>query len=75
LQCPAGQGCGQGVVIDSRRQVGRRCAEHGGKIHDRAAAETIAAAGKSVVMTMLMERRLSVMVCMLLGAGLVVTVA
>ena len=73
LECLAGEGCGQGVVIDPCRQIGRRDTERGGNIDGRAAAETVATARKSVVMTMLMERCLSVVVGMLLGAGLVVS--
>ena len=72
-QHPAGQGCGQGVVIDPRRQIGRRDTERGSEIHGRAAAEAVAAARKPVVMPMLMERRLSVVMGMLFGAGLVVS--
>ena len=72
-QHPAGQGCGQGVVIDSRRQIGRRDTERGREIHDRAAAEAVAAARKPVVMSMLMGRCLPVVVGMLFGAGLVVS--
>ena len=56
-----------------RRQIGRRDTEGWRNIHGRAAAEAVAAARKSVVMAMLMERRFSVMVGMLLGAGLVVS--
>ena len=55
------------------RQIGRRDSERGSNINGRAAAETVATARKSVVMTMLMERCLSVVVGMLLGAGLVVS--
>lgn len=56
-----------------RRQIGRRDTENWRNIHGRAAAETVAAARKSVVMAMLMERGFSVMVGVLLGAGLVVS--
>jgi hypothetical protein len=56
-----------------RRQIGRRDTENWRNIHGRAAAEAVAAARKSVVMTMLMERRFSMMVGVLLGAGLVVS--
>ena len=72
-QLPAGQGCGQGVVMDPRRQIDRRDTERGSNIDGRAAAEAVAAARKSVVMTMLMERRFCVMAGMLLAAGLVVS--
>ena len=56
-----------------RRQIGRRDTEDWCNIHGRAAAEAVAAARKSVVMAMLMERHFTVMVGMLLGAGLVVS--
>ena len=56
-----------------RRQIGRRDPERGSKADGGAAAETVAAARKPVVMAMLMERRLPVAVGMLLGAGLVVS--
>jgi hypothetical protein len=56
-----------------RRQIGRRDTENWRNIHGGAAAEAVAAARKPVVMAMLMERCLSVMVGMLLGAGLVVS--
>ena len=59
--------------MDPRRQIGRRDAEDATKIYDRAAAEAVATARKSVVVLMLMERCLSVMVGMLLRAGLVVS--
>jgi hypothetical protein len=74
LECPAGQGCGQGVITDPRRQIGGRDPEHGSKIDGGAAAEAVAAARKSVVVVVLMERCLSVMVGMLLGAGLVLSI-
>ena len=73
LECPAGQGCGQGVVMDPRRQLSRRESERGSKIHGRAAAEAVTAARKSLLMSMLMERRLSVMVGVLFGARLVMS--
>jgi hypothetical protein len=60
--------------MDPRRQIGRRDTERGSKIDGRAAAETVAAARKSVVMAMLMQRRLPAVVGMLFGAGLVVSV-
>ena len=72
-QHPAGQGCGQGVVIDPRRQIGRRDTERGREIHGRTAAEAVAAARQPVVMPMLMGRCLPVVVGMLFGAGLVVS--
>jgi len=56
-----------------RRQIGWRDPERGSKIDGGAAAEAVAAARKSVVMTMLMERRFTVVVGILLGAGLVVS--
>ena len=59
--------------MDPRRQIGRRDAEDATKIYGRAAAEAVATARKSVVVLMLMERCLSVMVGMLLRAGLVVS--
>ena len=73
LERPTGQGCGQGVVMNLRRQIGQRDTEDWRNIHGRAAAEAVAAARKSVVMTMLMERRFCVMAGMLLAAGLVVS--
>ena len=72
LQRPAGQGCGQGVVMGPRRQIGRRDPERGSKVDGGAADEAVAATCKPVVMAMLMERRLPVVVG-LLGAGLVVS--
>ena len=71
-QRPARHGCGRGVVMDTRRQIGRRDTEDWRNIHGGAAAEAVAAACQPVVMAMLMERRLLV-VGMLLGAGLVVS--
>ena len=59
--------------MDPRRQIGRRDAEDATKIYDRAAAEAVATARKSMVMV-LMERCLSVMVGMLLGTRLVVSI-
>ena len=56
-----------------RRQIGRRDPERGSKVDGGAAAEAVAAARKPVVMAMLMERRFTVVVGMLLGAGLVVS--
>ena len=56
-----------------RRQIGRRDTENWRNIHGRAATEAVAAARKSVVMAMLMERRLSVMVGVLFGARLVMS--
>ena len=56
-----------------RRQIGRRDPERGSKADGGAAAETVAAARKPVVMAMLMERRFSVVVGMLLRAELVVS--
>ena len=73
LQRPAGKGCGQGVVMGPRRQIGRCDPERGSKVDGGAAAEAVAAARKPVVMAMLMRRRLPVVVGMLLGAGLVVS--
>ena len=54
------------------RQIGRREPERGSNVDGGAAAEAVAAARKPVVMAMLMERRFTVVVSMLLGAGLVV---
>jgi len=56
-----------------RRQIGWRDPERGSKIDGGAAAEAVAAACKPVVMAMLMERRFTVVVGILLGAGLVVS--
>ena len=56
-----------------RRQIGRRDPERGSKVDGGTAAEAVAAARKPVVMAMLMERRLPVMLRMLLRAGLVVS--
>ena len=72
-QHPAGQGCGQGVVIDPRRQIGRRDTERGREIHGRTAAEAVAAARQRVVMPMLIRRCFPVVVDMLFGTGLVVS--
>lgn len=58
--------------MDPRRQMSRRDSERGGKIHGRAAAEAVAAARKSVVVPVLVERHLSVVLGTLLRAGLVV---
>ena len=55
------------------RLIGRRDTENWRNIHGRAAAEAVAAARNPVVMAMLMERRFSVMVGMLLRAELVVS--
>ena len=54
-------------------QFGRGDTEHGGNVDGRTAAEAVAAAGKPVVMAMLMERCPAVVVGMLLRAGLVVS--
>ena len=54
LERPTGQGCGQGVVMNLRRQIGQRDTEDWRNIHGRAAAEAVAAARKSVVMAVLM---------------------
>ena len=59
--------------MDPRREIGRRDTEDWRNIHGGAAAEAVAAARKSVVMAVLMKRCLSVVVSMLLGAGLVVS--
>ena len=72
-QHPTGQGCGQRVVIDPRRQIGRRDTERGREIDGRAAAEAVAAARQPVVMLMLMGRCFPVVVGMHFGAGLVVS--
>jgi hypothetical protein len=55
-----------------RPQIGRRDARDWRNIHGRTAAEAVAAAGKSVIMAMLMGRCFPVVVGMLFGAGLVV---
>ena len=60
--------------MDPRREIGRRDTEDWRNIHGGAAAEAVAAARKSVVMAVLMKRCFSVVVRMLLGAGLVVSV-
>ena len=73
LQRPAGQERGEGVVLDMRPQIGWRDTEDWRNIHGRAAAEAVAAARKPVVMAMLMERRFTVVVGMLLRARLVVS--
>jgi hypothetical protein len=54
-----------------RRELGRRDTKDRGNVDGRAAAEAIAAEGKPVVVAMLMERRFTVVVGMLFGAGLV----
>ena len=59
--------------MNLRRQIGQRDTEDWRNIHGRAAAEAVAAACKPVVMAMLMERRFTVVVGILLGAGLVVS--
>jgi hypothetical protein len=59
--------------MDPRRQIGRRDTEDWRNIHGGAAAEAVAAARKSVVMSVLMKRCLSVVVGVLLRAGLVVS--
>ena len=56
------------------QQIGRRASERGSNINGRAAAEAVAAARKSVVMVVLMERCLSVVVGMLFRAWLVVSI-
>jgi hypothetical protein len=60
--------------MDPRPQIGRRDAEDWRNTHGRAAAEAVATASEFVVMPMLIERRFSVMVGMLLRAGLVVSI-
>ena len=72
-QRPTRQGCDQRVVMYPHRQLSRCESERGSKIHDRAAAEAVTAARKSLLMSMLMERRLSVMVGVLFGARLVMS--
>ena len=59
--------------MDPRRQIGRRDTERGSNIDGRAAAKAIAAAGKPVLVPMLMEGRFTVVMGMLLGAGLVMS--
>ena len=56
-QRPAGKRRGERVITDLRREFGRRDGEFGRKIDGRAAAEAIAAAGKSFVVPMLVMRR------------------
>jgi hypothetical protein len=51
---PAGEGGGECVVTDLRRELGRRDAGLGRKIDDRAAAHAVAAARKSLIVLMLM---------------------
>ena len=58
--------------MNPRRKMSRRDTERRGNIDGRAAAEAVAAARKSVVTAMLMKRRLSVVMGLLLGAGLLV---
>ena len=59
--------------MDPRREIGRRDTEDWRNIHGGAAAEAVAAARKSVVMAVLMKRCFSVVVRMLLRAGLVMS--
>ena len=67
-KCPAGEGRGECIVMDLRRKFGRRDAGIGRNIDGQAAAEAVAAAGKSLVMPMLMLRfGFPVMVGVLLG--------
>src|SRR5215472_9906342 len=75
-QCPAGHERVQGVVTDARRQVDGGDAELGRQVGGGGAAEAVAAAGKSLVMPMLMlvlRFGVPVMVGVLLRAGLVVS--
>ena len=59
--------------MDPRRQVGGRDAERRRQVGGGGAAEAVAAARKSVVMAVLMKRCFSVVVRMLLRAGLVMS--
>ena len=60
--------------MNARQQIGRRHGERGRKINGSGATEAIAAAGKSLVVPMLVLRfGLAVMVGVLLGAGLTVS--
>jgi hypothetical protein len=59
--------------MDPCRQIGRRDTKCGSEIHGRATAEAVTAARKIVVMAVLLERRLPVVVDMLLRTGLVVS--
>jgi hypothetical protein len=59
------------VVGNARRQIGRRHAERRRKIKGGAAAEAVTAAGKSLIVPMLIRRLgFAVMVRTLLRAGL-----
>ena len=53
---PAGKGRGEGVIMDLRREFGRRDAAIGRKINGRAAAEAVAAARKAIVVPVLVMR-------------------
>src|SRR5215467_14336465 len=53
---PAGKGRGERVIVDLRREFGRRDAEFGRRIDGRAAAEAVATARKSLVVPMLVMR-------------------
>ena len=59
--------------MDPCRQIGRRDTKCGSEIHGRTTAEAVAAARKSMVMPMLVKRRLSLVVGMLLRARIVVS--
>ena len=72
-QRTTGQGCSQGVVMNVRRQIGRRNTERGGNVDGRAAAEAVAAARKAMILLVLMERSLPVVVGMLPRAGVLVS--
>jgi len=70
LQASAGQEYGPGVVMKARQQIGRRHGERGRKINGDGATEAIAAAGKSLVVPVLvLSFVFAVMVGMPLGAG------
>jgi len=70
LQASAGQEYGPGVVMKARQQIGRRHGERGHKINGDGATEAIAAAGKSLVVPVLvLSFVFAVMVGMPLGAG------
>ena len=55
-ELPAGEGPSACVVTERRRELGQRDVGIGRKIDGRAAAEAVAAAGKSLVVRMLVER-------------------
>ena len=73
-ELPAGEGRSECVVMDLRREFGRRDAGIGRNIDGRAAAEAIAAARKAIVVPVLVMRRgFSAVVRVLFGARLAVS--